>query len=84
MINVLLHECPTCGAKEGTWKEFPCKTSKGRIRKSTHDTRKFSLSGMPSITPITQGDKEIGDVLFKEGITDLFKEINNIFKGGVK
>ena len=37
--KVVLHECPTCGAKE----DESCRTPKGRKKNNVHDTRPFSL-----------------------------------------
>ncbi len=39
MNKVILHQCPTCGAKENE----PCRTPKGRRKNNTHDTRPFGL-----------------------------------------
>ena len=40
---IILHVCPTCGAKE----DQPCRTPKGRIKPTVHDTRPFSVAFEP-------------------------------------
>ena len=39
---LILHQCPTCGAKQ----DEPCRTPKGRKKENIHDTRPFSLDGV--------------------------------------
>ena len=38
--KLILHECPTCKAKENE----PCKTPKGKKKKTVHDIRPFSIN----------------------------------------
>lgn len=57
MAQVKYHKCPTCNANEVVitgitddecYEQYkkggPCRTPKGKIRASVHDTRKFSVS----------------------------------------
>ena len=38
-MNLKLFKCPTCKAKN----DEPCKTPKGKIKNTVHDTRPFGL-----------------------------------------
>ncbi len=43
-MRVIFHECPICGAKETEdYDADPCRTPKGRKKKSTCNLRRFSL-----------------------------------------
>jgi hypothetical protein len=43
--TLILHACPTCGAKQ----DEPCQTPKGRKKETVHETRRFSIEARPIV-----------------------------------
>ena len=54
-MSIEFHACPTCGVEAGK----PCRTPKGRLARSAHDTRPFGVwldsSSQGRDTPIGEG-----------------------------